>query len=642
MRELINTLNAWTKAYDEGHPIVSDETWDDNYNRLVQMELESGITYLDSPTQSINYQVMNELTKVEHSHPMMSLAKTKSTDDVKTFCGDHAMIAMLKMDGLTVSLHYQNGKLVRAETRGDGQVGEDITHNAKTIPSIPKTIKCKDDVTIDGEVICRYNDFKAFENEYANPRNFASGSIRLLDARECATRKLTFVTWDVISDVAPLLSLKLAWAANNGFIVVPHYIFRTSDEETVDEIIAKLKKYNLEFQGPIDGIVFKYDNCAFYDSLGATSHHPSGGLAFKFYDESYETYLTDIEWSPGRTGVLTPVAIFEDIDFGDSIVNRSSLHNISIMEQMLGTPFRGQMLRVAKMNMIIPQVVDAEIEESEDTIYPPSCCPVCGGATQIKQSASGTKELYCTNPDCQAKLINRIEHFLGKKGLDARGVSKKTLEKLIDWGWVDSLEDIFALPQHRNEWIRKPGFGAASVDKILESIDQSTNTTLARFISGLGIPLVGVTYAKEICKHFATWEEFIIAVKNPKYDFTAWSGFGWETHYALHQFDYSEAENIYKNYLTSKIKNDIINQVSKDNLKDQVIVITGGLNHYSNRTELQNAIVALGGRCATSVSSKTTMVICNDKDSSSSKMIKARQLGIPILTEDKFMQDYLT
>jgi DNA ligase (NAD+) len=272
----------------------------------------------------------------------------------------------------------------------------------------------------------------------------------------------------------------------------------------------------------------------------------------------------------------------------------------------------------------------------------PDICPICGGATQIKQSASGTKELYCTNPDCQAKLINRIEHFLGKKGLDARGVSKKTLEKLIDWGWVDSLEDIFALPQHRNEWIRKPGFGIASVDKMLDSIDQSTNTTLARFISGLGIPLVGTTYAKEICKHFATWEEFIIAAKNPNYDFTAWSGFGWETHCALHRFDYSEAENIYKNYLTNKIKNDIINQEEKESLKGQTIVITGGLNHYSNRAELQQVIESLGGRCASSISSKTSMLICNDISSTSSKMVKARQLGIPILSEEEFIREYLT
>lgn len=642
MRELINTLNAWTKAYDEGHPVVSDETWDDNYNRLVQMELESGITFPDSPTQSINYQVMNELSKVEHSHPMMSLAKTKSIDDVKTFCGDQAIIAMLKLDGLTVSLHYQNGELVRAETRGDGQVGEDITHNARTIPSIPKTIKSKDDITIDGEVICRYNDFKAFENEYANPRNFASGSIRLLDARECATRKLTFIAWDVITPVAPILALKLAWAANNGFIVVPHYVFRATDNSVIEDTIANLKELNKEFDCPIDGMVFKYNDCAYYNSLGATSHHPNGGLAFKFYDESYESHLLDIEWGLGRTGVLTPVAVFEDISFDDSVVNRASLHNISIMEQTLGIPFRGQMVRVAKMNQVIPQIVDAEIREGEKAIYPPSCCPVCGGATLIKKSASGTKELYCTNPECQAKLINRIEHFLGKKGLDARGVSKKTLEKLIDWGWVDSLEDIFTLPQHRSEWVRKPGFGLASVDKIINSIEQSTDTTLARFISGLGIPLVGVTYAKEICKHFATWGEFIAAAKNPTYDFTTWSGFGWETHCALHQFDYSEAEKIYENYLTNKIKNDIINQEERENLKGQIIVITGGLHHYSNRTELQQVIESLGGRCASSISSKTSMLICNDTSSTSSKMVKAKQLGIPILSEEDFIREYLT
>lgn len=361
MRELINTLNAWTKAYDEGHPVVSDEIWDDNYNRLVQMEQESGITYPDSPTQSINYQVMNELFKVEHSHPMMSLAKTKSIDDVKAFCGDQVIIAMLKLDGLTVSLHYQNGELVRAETRGDGQVGEDITHNVRTIPSIPKTIKSKDDVTIDGEVVCRYNDFKAFDNEYANPRNFASGSIRLLDARECATRKLTFVVWDVITPVAPILALKLAWAANNGFIIVPHYMFRGTDNAVIEGIIANLKALNQEFDCPIDGMVFKYNDCAYYESLGATSHHPNGGLAFKFYDESYESHLLDIEWSPGRTGVLTPIAVFKTIEINSNLISKASLHNLSIMEATLGKhPYKGQKIQVYLANAIIPQIKEAE------------------------------------------------------------------------------------------------------------------------------------------------------------------------------------------------------------------------------------------------------------------------------------------
>lgn len=645
MRNLINTLNYWTKKYDEGHPVVSDETWDTNYNKLIEMEQATGIVYPDSPTQSISYQVVNALTKVKHDHPMMSLAKTKSIDELERFCGDQPMVAMLKLDGLTVSLHYQNGELVRAETRGDGQVGEDITHNAMVIPNIPKTIHTKENVIVDGEVVCTYSDFKEFENEYANPRNFASGSIRLLDANECAKRKLRFVAWDVITDVAPLLHLKLEFANNNGFEIVPLMTFRTNDKP-INEIIEDLKNNNLlENQYPIDGIVFKYDDCEYYSSLGATSHHPNGGIGFKFYDEAYESHLLDIEWSPGRTGVLTPVAIFEDIDFGDSIVNRASLHNLSIMEQAVGLPYINQTIYVAKMNQIIPQIIDAEILDCPPitSIIPiPDSCPICGGATQVKESDSGTKELYCTNPDCQAKLINRIEHFLGKKGLDARGVSKKTLEKLIDWGWIKSLIDVFNLAQYRKDWIQKPGFGVASVDKMLNSIENSKDCELEKFICGLGIPLVGATYSKEICKHFSNWYEFIGAAEDFTYNFAEWEGFGAETNSALHNFDYTEAKEIYENYLTNTIKNSIINQENKGDLKGEVIVITGGLTHFANRVELQNKIAEFGGRSATSISGKTTMLICNDIGSKSTKVLKAQQLDIPILSEEDFIRDYLT
>jgi len=365
IQELIDTLNSWTKAYDEGHPIVSDETWDTNYNRLLQFEQETGIIYPNSPTQSINYQVVNALTKVKHDHPMLSLSKTKSVEELEVFCGDHLMVGMLKLDGLTISLHYQNGELIRAETRGDGQVGEDVTHNAMVISNIPKSIKSKEDIIVDGEIICSYSDFKAFENEYANPRNFASGSIRLLDAKECAKRRLRFIAWDVITNVAQSLQLKLTWALNNGFDVVPLKVFR-ANETSVNNIIDTLKNDNItDYQYPIDGIVFKYDDCNYYHSLGATSHHPNGGRAFKFYDEAYESHLLDIEWSPGRTGVLTPIAVFETIDFLDSRVNKASLHNLSIMKQTLGIPYVGQKIKVAKMNQIIPAVVAAQTPEGE-------------------------------------------------------------------------------------------------------------------------------------------------------------------------------------------------------------------------------------------------------------------------------------
>lgn len=288
--------------------------------------------------------------------------------------------------------------------------------------------------------------------------------------------------------------------------------------------------------------------------------------------------------------------------------------------------------------------------ELEDTVMKnnilyiplPDSCPICGGLTQIKESDSGTRELYCTNPDCQAKLINRIEHFLSKKGLDARGISKKTLEKLIDWGWIESLIDVFNLTPYRKEWVQKPGFGAASVDRVLNSIEGARNCELEKFICGLGIPLVGATYSREICKHFATWEEFVAAAEDESYNFAEWDGFGIETNTALHNYDYTEAKEIYENYLTNTIKNSIINQESKDSLSGEVIVITGGLTHFANRVELQNKIAELGGRSSTSVSGKTTILICNDINSKSSKVVKAQQLNIPILTEENFIRDYLT
>ena len=362
MRELVEKLNYYTKLYDEGHPVITDKEWDDMYFQLQELEKEFGVILSNSPTAKVDYQVVNTLQKVEHNHPMLSLDKTKSEDEVVNFLSGHDAIAMAKMDGLTCSIKYIDGKLTLAETRGNGLIGENITHNIVFCKGVPLEIPMKDEVIIDGEVICTYNDFKEFSDEYANPRNFAAGSIRLLDNKECAKRNLTFIAWDCIKGLenCKKLSEKLIKLDSWGFNFVP-FIPLLKDIIDIDHIkhsIILLKETAKEFEYPIDGIVFKYDDCEYYQSFGYTGHHFRGGLAFKFYDEEYPSELLNIEYTMGKTGILTPVAVFTPIDTGDSIIERASLHNLNIMKQILGEhPYKGQKIWVIKTNMIIPQIV---------------------------------------------------------------------------------------------------------------------------------------------------------------------------------------------------------------------------------------------------------------------------------------------
>ena len=366
---LLNLMKGWQKAYDENHPTISDMEWDDYYTTLLRLEKELGYADPESPSQKIHYDVVTELKKVEHNHPMLSLDKTKDIEEIKSFINNHDWICMAKMDGLTCSLHYRGGRLVRAETRGNGVIGEDITHNAYKIPSIPKTIDSMYDTVVDGEIICTYENFEKFSTEYSNPRNFASGSIRLLDSNECAKRGLIFVAWDMINgydrfneeDIWPsTLSGKLKALEYLGFTTVPWAKENSKYEETLEIRMGLVRQLAEENHYPIDGLVFKYDVCKEYDVAGRTEHHFKGGLAYKFYDELYETELIDIEWSMGRTGVLTPVAIYKDIEIEGATCNRASLHNVSVMNELLGQPFVGQKLWVSRRNMIIPQIERAE------------------------------------------------------------------------------------------------------------------------------------------------------------------------------------------------------------------------------------------------------------------------------------------
>ena len=641
IRPLIDKLNYYTKMYDEGHPEISDREWDDMYFQLQSAERFYNVYYEDSPTQKVNYQVVNELNKVEHNHKMLSLDKTKDTDVVSSFIGSQPYLAMLKMDGLTCSLRYVDGKLVSAETRGNGLVGEDILHNALVVKNIPNKIDYTEELIVDGEIICKYDDFKEFEAEYANPRNFASGSIRLLDSAECARRKLTFVAWEVIKgfEIYNLFSDRLNKLTSLGFTVVDNCTINNYNED-----IEMLKLFAKNHNYPIDGVVFKFNNVEYGKSLGETGHHFKNAIAYKFYDEEYETALLDIEWTMGRTGQLTPVAILHPIDIDGTEVSRASLHNISIMEELLKyAPFRGQKVYVYKANMIIPQISHSEelfmntIVDSDnfEYLHIPETCPICGGVTEVVQE-NDSKVLMCGNPQCEGKLINRIEHFFGKKGLDAKGISKATIEKLIDWGYVNTISDVFKLEQYASEWKNKPGFGELSVNKILNAIDSCKKTEFESVISAAGIPLIGRTVSKDLGKYFKSYQEFRDAIKSG-FNFASLDGFGYEMHRAISTFNYEELDNIVQKYLTIEKNNDIINI---EKLKDLTFCVTGKVQIWKNRDELTQTIESLGGKVTGSVTKNTNYLINNDVNSTSAKNNKAKELGIEILSEKSFIEKF--
>ena len=633
IKDLVEKLNYHTKLYDQGTPVISDLEWDAMYFELFNLENLTGFYLPDSPTQRINYNVVNDLKKVKHNHPMLSLQKTQSIDEINTFIGDKEYIIMLKVDGLTCSLGYEDGKLVSAETRGDGEVGEDILHNALVVKNIPKKIAYKGKLTVDGEIICKELHFKEFADEYKNPRNFASGSIRLLDSKECAKRNLSFIAWDATGTLedCKLLSQKLIYLDTYGF-------------ETVDfTTLGNFSEHNIEFfkdsaqrQGiPIDGLVVKYNDCKYYDSLGRTDHHFRGGIAFKFNDETYETKLVRIEWTMGRTGVLTPVAVFQPVEIDGCEVARASLHNVSIMNEVLGVPYVNQSIKVYKANQIIPQIKSAEKSDilGNRYLFAPQVCPICGGTTSLHESISGTIELLCMNLNCEGKLINRLDHFVGKKGLDIKGLSKATLERLIDWGWVKSYKDIFHLEEYKTEWSNKPSFGIKSVENILNAIQESRNCKLDKFIAALGIPLIGSRASKDLANHFGSWDAFIQAIKDG-FKFYELPNFGSEMNLAIVGFDYTEAVEIAKNYLVITTDEPTTASIS---LEGKTFVVTGKLNKYKNRDELKYHIESLGGKVSGSISGKTDYLINNDVNSTSSKNTSAKKLNIPIISEEEFI-----
>lgn len=639
IRELIDFLNYHTSLYDAGKPVISDKEWDDKLFELQKLEEETGIYYPDSPSVSVPFVQMSELKKVTHNHPMLSLPKSK---DLSVFDASKGYIAMPKMDGLTCSLRYVDGTLVSAETRGDGYIGEDVLHNVLAIKNVPGYIGYKEELIIDGEVICKYQDFEPFADLYKNPRNFAAGSIRLLNNQESANRNLSFVAWDVIKgfDEEKSLVAKLGLISKLGFESVFNIEVGATDPEVIIQIIKSISK---NYGYPIDGVVLKIDD---YDKRMAeegTSHHLGGAIAYKFYDEEYVSHIKSIDWTMGRTGDLTPVAVFEPIDIDGSTVERASLHNVSIMKEILGRPYVGQKIWVSKRNMIIPQIERAEKIDTNFSNYSdlpfieiPKICPVCGGKTIIREN-NDSKFLVCTSLTCPGKLINRLDHFCGKKGLDIKGLSKATLTKLIDWEWLNNINDLPKLKEHKDEWVKKPGFGEKSVQNILTAIETAiTNIDFIKFISALGIPLVGMTVAKEIAKHEKSYASFREDVKN-RIAFSDWNSFGPEIEKALWNYDYTDADIFYSNCNIREVATEEESAAEPQIFADKTFVITGKLNGFKNRNELKEILESYGAKVTDSVTKKTSYLINNDIESTNSKNITGKRLGIPIITEAELL-----
>ena len=625
---LVAELNRHTELYDKGVPEISDKAWDDMYFELAALEHERGYIIPNSPTQKVNYTVVNELQKVKHNHPMLSLDKTKDIEEIKSFIGNKDWIAMLKMDGLTCSLLYEGGRLVKAETRGDGEIGEDITHNAMVVPSIPKRIPYTDRLVVDGEIICRLDDFKEFEGEYKNARNFASGSIRLLDSNECAKRKLTFVAWDIIGSNYCKLDEKLRILMDSTFNVVP---FRCHSDYSVDWCIKSLKETAIIYRYPIDGLVFKWNNCAEYESAGRTDHHFRGGLAYKFYDELYQTKLTDIEWTMGKTGTLTPTAIFETVQIDGCDISRASLHNISIIKKLGLT--NNCTVKISKRNEIIPQVEEC-LQDGDSAVKIPKYCPICGYETEVV-TENASEVLMCKNNNCSGKLLGRLKFFVSKPAVNIDGLSEATLDFLITERWVKKFKDLYHLKEHRYEWEQFDGFGTKSVDKILKSIEESRNITCTNFITALSIDGVGKSAAKTLADAFeGDFYEFIEAFDND-YDWSILTDIGDKTAQNINEYLAKNQVEIWElaqefNFILPKKTETVANPFN-----GKTLCVTGKLNTFT-RDSINAKISELGAKAASSVSKNTDYLITNEA-SGSSKYKKALELNIPIITENEFL-----
>lgn len=627
-QKIIEAKNAY---YNTDSPIMSDF----EYDKLVEEyggEISVGAPILDS---------IKKIHIIDR--PMLSLDKVHSTEEIKSFKKDKVLIASVKCDGLSVRLVYENGELVSANTRGDGYIGGDITEHAHYIKGIPLIIPKSGHVVIDGEVVILKKDFDS--NRFKNQRNAAAGALALLDMNEVKSRNLSFVIWDIISiDDSDILTYldKIIAAKNYDFDVVPFYIIR--NEEDIEEALEVCQRRAEEKGIPYDGVVFKYDDIEYGESLGATAHHFRDAIAWKPAIKTYSTRLRYIDWTMGRTGVLTPVAVFNPIEIDGAEISRASLHNVSVMKETLGDcAYVGEPLEVYKSNMIIPQIYSAGPKYDYGEVIAkggvsandaPEYCPICHGEIAFKEE-NGITRAYCENPNCNGKLINRLDHFCNKKGLDIKGLSKITLEKLINYGWLNNIEDIFKLEEYKTEWANKPGFGTVSVNKILNAIESSKKSPTAKFICAIGIPLIGKVASEALAKKFGNYKTFRDAVNNNSQELYEIAGVGEVMIQTLLDYDFTEADSIFDKYITEMRPVVFISVSNK--LDGKTFVITGKLKTFKNRNEIKATIEKEGGKVTDSVSSKTDYLINNDVDSTSSKNLKAKKLNIPIITEDDFL-----
>lgn len=640
IKELVKLLNDASKAYYQlDTEIMSNFEYDALYDELVSLEKETGLVLSNSPTIKIGYEVLSELPKEAHPSPMLSLDKTKDIDSLKDWLKDKKGVLSWKMDGLTVVLTYKGGELAKAVTRGNGEIGEVITNNALVFANLPRNISYKDELTIRGEAVITYTEFERInasitdvESKYKNPRNLCSGTVRQLNNKITASRNVCFFAFNMLDcgdeKVDATVNSRLDFLSELGFEVVEHM---DCDANTIADAVKSFADKITTNDFPSDGLVLSYDDIAYGRSLGRTAKFPRDSIAFKWADEEAETILRSVEWSPSRTGLINPVAIFDSVTLEGTSVSRASIHNVSICKQLkLGI---GDTIKVYKANMIIPQI--SENITKSGTLEIPSTCPACGGET-ILQNENDIETLYCPNLDCPAKSIKLFSHFVSRNAMNIEGLSEATLTKFIDLGYLVELYDLYRLDRHKDDIVNLDGFGIKSYDNMINAIEQSRNTDLVRLLYGLGILNVGHATAKLIVKHFDYDIEKIVSAETD--EFAQIEGIGQVIAETIVAY-FKDNNNV--RILRELLKELTLIKEEKTMMQDlegKTFVITGSLNSFANRDELKQLIEDRGGKVSGSVSAKTSYLINNDVTSSSSKNKKAKSLGVPIISEEDFLK----
>ncbi len=633
IKELVSLLQKASYAYyGLDQPLMTDKEYDDLYDELLSLEKETNYILAGSPTVKVQGYILDGFKKVKHTKPMLSANKTKDTKEIEKFVNGKSFYGSYKLDGLTTVVRYKNGKFTQGITRGNGLEGEDITEQCKFIKNLPMSIPYNMDLELRGECVISWDEFKrineTLDNSYSHPRNLAAGTLRNLDLNIIKERNLSFVVFECVTDIGEDSKSKiLIDIFNMGFEIVPI----TKLNSTVDQVCNALQP---EFyQYPTDGIIFEVDSLKSSKSLGLTSHHENCRIALKWEDELYETTLRSIEWNTSKTGLINPVAVFDPVDLDGAITTRATLHNVSYIEDLqLGI---GDIIQIYRANMVIPKVHDNLTRSN--TCELPDKCPCCGGSVEI-HNENGSKTLRCMNPDCKAKLLWKLVHFVSKNALNIEGMSEATLQFLIDRGWVKSFKDIYRLDYYRYNWKQYDGFGDKSVDKLLYNIEKSRNTTLDRFIYGLCIPLIGRMASKTIAKEFNNQAEEFYDSWCHGYNFTKLDDFGDTMNNSMQDFIKDNYRWISKLICEFNFRQSDSNGNVKQVLENKTFAITGSLRFYKNREELASVIERNGGKVAGSVSTKTDYLINNDTQSNSSKNKKAHSLGIPIISESEFVQ----